>query len=495
MSTPNHLKTAGAIIRERGGPSLLQETASVAAVELSVKRDRLPPHSLEAEQGMLGCCLLDPAEAIPTLAERTVEDSFYDLRHRTIREAMLKMAEAGVAVDMITLSQWLKDRQQLEAVGGLAYLTGLQDCTPSAANAPEYLRVLREKMLLRRLSNLCVTTAAAVHATEDEPDELVSQFEEKALQVREVQVQERPNREVMLEVVNQMQREAAGDLGERLMTGIADFDHKFLGYPPKSFVIVAGRPSTGKTAIGLHMIRHMARSVSCGVISVEMPQDQLLRRMTASEAGASDHPSNLRHINQPLPDGRPHPQMVSLVKAAGVVSKLPISIVDKSPISVQQIAAIARRWVKRHKIKVLLVDYLQLVVGSSKRGRDDRRLEVAEISAGLKNLAKSLNIVVICLAQLNRAVEQRGPASRPRKSDLRECGDIEQDADFIQFLWAEVPPEEQEDPVNKKIIMSLSKNRNGPTGDVHLMFRMDVGRFDPVSRLEHEEENRPRHKN
>lgn len=495
MSTSDHHKTAGALIRERGGPSTAQDTASIAAVELSATRNRLPPHSMEAEQGALSCCLQDPTTCLQYLAERTVEESFYDLRHREIREALLKMSEAGTPIDLITVNQYLRDRQKLEMVGGLPYLSSLMDVAPSSANIPEYLKVLREKLLLRKLSNLCVTTAAVVHATEDDPDTLVSQFEEQALKIRDVQITERPNKEVMQEVVNQMQREAAGDLGERIMTGIADFDFKFMGYPLKSFVIVAGRPSTGKTAIGLHMIRHMARHVPCGCISAEMPQDQLLRRMTASEAGVSDHPSNLQHISKPMVDGKPHPQMVALVKGAGVVSKLPIQIIDQSPISIRQIAAVARRWVQKHKIKVLLVDYLQLVTGSSKRGRDDRRLEVAEISAGLKNLAKNLNIVVICLAQLNREVEKRGAASRPKKSDLRECGDIEQDADFIQFLWAETPPEEQEDPVNKQIIMSLSKNRNGPTGDVRLLFRMDVGRFDQVSRMEHEEEKRPRHKN
>lgn len=495
MSTQDHHRTAGALIRERGGPSTAQETALIAAVELSATRNRLPPHSMEAEQGVLSCCLQDPTNCVQLLAERTVDESFYDLRHREVREAILKMSEAGTPIDLITLNQHLKDRQKLEMVGGLPYLSSLVDAAPSPANAPEYLKTLREKLLLRKLSNLCVTTAAVIHATEDDPDTLVSQFEEQALKIRDTQIAERSNKEVMQDVVNQMQREAAGDLGERVMTGIEDFDFKFMGYPLKSFVIVAGRPSTGKTAIGLRMLLNMARHIPCGCISVEMPQDQLLRRMTASEAGVSDHPSNLQHISKPMVDGRPHPQMVSLVKGAGIVSKLPIYIVDQSPISIRQIASVARRWVQKHKIKVLLVDYLQLVTGSSKRGKDDRRLEVAEISAGLKNLAKQLNIVVICLAQLNRSVEQRGAASRPKKSDLRECGDIEQDADFIQFLWAETPPEEQEDPVNKKIIMSLAKNRNGPTGDIRLMFRMDVGRFEQISRMEHEGEERPRHKN
>ena len=241
----------------------------------------------------------------------------------------------------------------------------------------------------------------------------------------------------------------------------------------------------------------MARQNPVGIFSLEMTHEELIGRLVSSESGVNLDPNNLRRIQDAhnLSGNSTNPILTAVARATAVVGKLPIHIVDTPGLSIQQIRAHSRRWVRRHGIKVIMIDYLQLARGSSKRSRDDRMLEVAEISGGCKVMAKELAVVVVVLAQLNRSIEQRGEGSRPKFSDLRECGSIEQDADWIEFLWSKKPADEQEDAQKPEIVLSVAKNRNGCTGDIRLQFQKECGRFACISGFEDYAEQTPRHKN
>lgn len=452
---------------------------------------QLPPFSEEAEEGVLACCLLDPTECIHASMAKCVPESFYDLRRRTIWMALVAMIEDQNAVDLITIQAKLKALGNLENAGGILYISSLTDKVPSSANLPEYLKIIREKFLLRRLASLCAGVSVAVHGTTHTPDDLISQFEEEALKVRDTQVQERANKDVMVELITNLQAEMAGTSPTRIPSGIHDFDRRFTGYKRSNMVVIAGRPSCGKTAIMLELARNIAkRSTPIGIFSLEMSHEELLGRMVSAEAGVNMDPRFLKMIHQ-SPNCAP---LAAITRASAVVSRLPLHIVDQAGMTIQQIRAQSRRWVKRNGVQVIMIDYMQLVRGSSKRARDDRRLEIAEISQGCKNMAKELGVVVIVLSQLNRAVEQRGESSRPRMSDIREAGEIEQDADWIQFLWSKIPLDEQKDAMNPEIVVSVAKNRNGPTGDVGLIFKKETGRFESGEPFEDYEESRPRSK-
>lgn len=460
--------------------------------------DRLPPNSSEAEEGVLACCFLDPSECVPVAAAGCVPESFYDLRRRAIFAAIASMADTGSPVDLITVQETLRSRGKLDDVGGLGYLSSILDKVSSSANLPEYMRILRAKLMARQLLALCSTTIASVHESTQEPDDLVSQFEMEALKIRDTKVTERSNKEVLGDFITHLNEEISGKVGVRITTGIGDFDHRFSGYKPGNLVIIAGRPSHGKTAIMLEQARHMARSIPVGIFSLEMSHEELIGRLVSSESGVNLDPVSLRYLqNSHAASGNAtNPELTAIAKATGIVGRLPIHIVDKPGLSVQQIRAHSRRWVRRHGIKVVMIDYLQLVKGSSRRARDDRRLEIAEISSGCKEMAKELGIVVVMLAQLNRDIEKRGEGSRPKLSDLREAGDIEQDADWIEFLWSKKAMDDQEDLLNPEIVLSLAKQRNGPTGDVMLKFQKSCGRFLAVSRVKDDyTEPKPRHKN
>ena len=475
-------------------PASLQPAETFETAKLSqdeIASVGLPPHSEEAEEGVLACCLLDPTECIHAAMARCIPESFYDLRRRTLWNCLVAMSEAHQPVDSITVQARLRATGALGDAGGIEYVFGLQDKIPSASNLPEYLKIIREKLLLRKLMALCSTTTTALHGTSSTPDEIINQFEEEALRIRDTQVQERPNKEVMVEFIASLQAEMSGTSPTRIHTGIYEFDKRFTGYKRGNMVVIAARPSMGKTAYMLEVARNMARARKIGVFSLEMVHEELIGRLVSAEAGVNLDPRHLRYIQE----GNDTESFQRITQASAIVSKLPIHIVDKSGMSIQQIRAHARRWVRKHGIEVIMVDYMQLVTGSSKRARDDRRLEIAEISKGCKEMAKELNIVVIVLSQLNRSVEQRGESSRPRMADIREAGEIEQDADWIQFLWSKIPLDEQKDQQNPEIVVSVAKNRNGPTGDVQLRFRKDCGRFECMTLDGCEEEERPRHKN
>jgi replicative DNA helicase len=354
------------------------------------------------------------------------------------------------------------------------------DAVPSAANLDYYLGIVCDKFTLRKMLDTASRLIGRVHEHEGETDQIVEEFEREALAIRHDAVTtDKTSKVVMGDLINDLQQEAQGIYKAVIKTGLPDFDKKFNGFLPGMLVILAARPACGKTSMLLQLALNMSESNPVGICSLEMTHESLCRRQLANLSGF-----DLRKIAHAKPD-----EQRRIAIAASKVAKLPILVCDRSAMTIGQISAKARQWVSKHAIKVLLVDYLQLARGSSKRARDDHRLEIAEISAGLKSIAKDLGIVVIALSQLNRKVEDRGKDSRPRLSDLLESGSIEQDADCVLFIWAGQSDDKTEAaadvmPEAVKVNLSNAKNRDGPTGDIALLFDKPTGRFLPITQFD-----------
>jgi replicative DNA helicase len=457
------------------------------------KLDRLPPHSIEAEQGVLGCALLSPehcmGECISSL--KAGADVFYDPRHQTIYSALQEMADARQAIDLVTLQQRLRDRQLLEGVGGLTYLSSLADAVHSAANLQYYLDIVREKYLLRRLIFTCTDVVGRVYDHEGEVDQLLDEAERDILQVVESGVEDTQQTITNLvhEAISTIERYHAqqGAL-TGLSTGFRDLDKMTTGLHGGEMVVIAARPSMGKTSLAMNIVEHVALELGLpvGVFSLEMSAASLVLRMLCSRAGV-----NLRDAREGFFTDRDFPRLTT---AAGRLSQAKLFIDDSSGLSILQLRAKARRMHAQHKIKLLVVDYLQLLTSTGRRAQESRQQEIAEISSGIKALAKELKVPVIVLSQLNRELE-KDKSRKPRLSDLRESGSIEQDADLVGLLYKPnsdeddggVEPAQEGIPVN----LLIAKQRNGPTGDVNLVFLKSFTRFESAAKIS--DESLPQH--
>src|SRR6266567_7185789 len=440
------------------------------------KVDRLPPHSLEAEQGVLGCVLLAPTECLGECIEKfkSGAEVFYDLRHRTIYEALVEMFDHKEPIDAITLQQRLKDRQQLEPVGGLAYLSALPDTVPTAANLGYYLEIVREKFILRKMIQACTDVVGRVYDHEGEVDALLDEVERDILRISEARVEATTNtikdlvRKAITTIEDYHQRQG---VLTGVGTGFADLDKMTSGLHEGEMIVIAARPSMGKTSLAMNIAEHAAVELRLpvGVFSLEMTADSLVLRMLCSRARV-----NLRNIRHGFFETQDFPKLTS---AAGKLANAPLFIDDSSTLSILQLRAKARRMAQQYGIKLFVIDYLQLLHSTARRA-ENRQQEIADISNGIKALAKELKVPVIVLSQLNRDMEKE-KNRRPRMSDLRESGAIEQDADVVGLLYKADPndpkkrrdDEDEEDggepdaiPVN----LLIAKQRNGPTGDVNL---------------------------
>ena len=454
-------------------------------VDLS-KIDRLPPHSLEAEQGVLGCCLLASGESLGVCLEKFKRggDLFYDLRHQQLYELLAEMYDKKQAIDLITVQQELKDRNQLEAIGGIAYLMALQEAVPSAANLTYYTGIIREKYLLRRMIATCTSVVANVYEREGEVDALLDQVERDVLAISGERIEQSTIniKDLVHKAINQIEDYQANQ--GKLMgisTGLTDLDKMTGGLNGGEMIIIAGRPSMGKTSCAMGIAEHVA--VDCklpvGVFSLEMTAESLVLRMLCSRSRV-----NLRNIRDGFLAER---DFAPLTNAATLMANAPLYIDDTAGLSILQLRAKARRMWQQHGIKLFVIDYLQLLNSTSRRA-ENRQQEIADISSGCKALAKELNVPIIVLAQLNRELE-KDKARKPRLSDLRESGSIEQDADLVGLLY-KAPGKDgevQEDDGNQESIavnLLLAKQRNGPTGDVHLTFLKGYTRFESAARYE-----------
>lgn len=438
---------------------------------------KVPPQNLEAESSVLGGILLEN-EAINRVLEVLTPEDFYRESHRRIFRAMIEICDRSEPVDLITLSDFLKAKGDLEVVGGSAYLASLASAIPTSANIHFYARIVREKAIRRYLISAATEIATRGYEDQENVDEYLDEAEKVIFDISEKRVRG------SFVMIGEMIRDSI-KMVERLYerkemvtgvpSGFKDLDRLTAGFQPSDLIVIAGRPSMGKTALCLNIATHAAfGGHGVAVFSLEMAKEQLVLRMLCSEARI-DH-SKVR--SGYLADR----EFPALVMAAGRLAETPIYIDDTSAISVLELRAKARRLVRDRdkKIGLIIVDYLQLMRGS--RSAPNREQEISEISRSMKALAKELNIPVIAVSQLNRRVEDRGD-KRPMMADLRESGAIEQDADVIAFVYREVVYNENVDDPNLAEII-VGKQRNGPTGTVRLAFFREFTRFENYTGVE-----------
>ena len=434
---------------------------------------KIPPQNIEAEQSVLGGILLEP-EALSRVLEILQEEDFYREGHRKIFSAMVALYQKGTPVDLITLTESLLTRQTLEGIGGASYLTSLTDAIPSAVNIEVYARIVREKSILRRLINLTTEIANKSYQFSGEVEEILDQAEKSIFEITAAKIT--PHIYPLSEVIKDSFQtiEALYERKERISgvpTGFTKLDQMTSGFQPSDLIIIAGRPSMGKTAFALDIARNAATQaeIPAVIFSLEMSRQQLAIRMLCSEARVDSYKLRSGFIGE-----RDWPR---LTNAAGLLSEAPIYIDDSPALSVLQMRAKARRLKSEKGLGLAVVDYLQLMSGRG--GADRREQEISESSRSLKALAKQLNIPVVALSQLNRKVEDRTDR-RPFMADLRESGAIEQDADVILFIYRdEMYDENSKQKGTAEVI--IGKQRNGPIGKITLAFIDQYTRFENLA--------------
>ena len=469
-------------------PDLKGTPRKKAAPAALAKVDRLPPHSPEAEQGVLGCVLLSPNDCMGECIEKLKQgaEAFYDLRHQTIFSMLLEMFDHREAIDLITLQQQLKNKQLLEEVGGIAYLAALPDAVPSAANLSYYLDIVQEKYLLRRMIQVCTGVVGRVYDFEGEVEALLDEVERDVLRLSESRVQSQANtiKELVHRAINTIEKfhQGQGQL-TGVGTGFTDLDKMTSGLHGGEMVVIAARPSMGKTSLAMNVAEHVAidQGLPVGVFSLEMTAESLVLRMLCSRSRV-----NLRNVREGFLAERDFPKLTG---SAGKLANAKLFIDDSSALSILQLRAKARRMSQQYGIKLFVVDYLQLLHSTARRA-ENRQQEIADISSGIKSLAKELDVPIIVLSQLNRELE-REKNRKPRLSDLRESGAIEQDADVVGLLYTPSSDDEEggsgseQDAVPVNLL--IAKQRNGPTGDVNLTFLKSFTRFESAAKVSDED--------
>ncbi len=457
---------------------------SVSPAASSTDREyagRQAPWSNEAEQAVLGAMLLDQDAALKA-AELLDDTMFYREAHRMLYRAMTALTERGDVIDPVTLRDELLKRGDLDRAGGMEYMGSLIDVVPTAANVEYHARIVRDKALLRRLIEAATAIVQDSYEGRALPSEVLDEAEHRIFQVAQLRRSEEFIRlkELIwptMERIEQLQSGHGAVTG--VATGFTDLDRLTAGFQRADLVIVAARPSMGKTAFILNVVQHAAieHNIGVGIFSLEMSKDQLVQRLLCSE-GLVDA-QRLRR-GQLKDDDYP-----KLARAAGLLGTAPIWIDDSAAVTPLAMRSKARRLKAEHNIGMLVVDYLQLMQGPM--DAESRQQEISYISRGLKALAKELDIPVVALSQLSRAPEQRGGEHRrPQLSDLRESGAIEQDADVVCFIYRQEFYDGPVDPKTNESIeglaeLTVGKQRNGPTGTVKLFFKKEYTRFDNYS--------------
>lgn len=430
--------------------------------------ERIPPQNIEAEESVLGSMLIEQ-EAVLTAIEILTPEDFYKETHRVIFRAMMQMAETGEAVDVVTLTERLRSTGEIERVGGMAELARLANFVPTAANAEYYARIVAEKAIIRRLIAAATQIVSNAYKGAYDVDELLDKAQESIFVVS----RKRSYRgyvalkDVLVETMERIELMASHS-GETvgLPSGLQDLDRMTTGFQKSDLIIIAARPSVGKTSLALNIARNVAlkSDVPVAVFSLEMSREQVAQRLLCSEAYIGSQ--KLR--NGYLDDD----EWRRLSAALGTLGEAKIFIDDTPSISVMDLRTKCRRLQAEHGLGLIIVDYLQLMRPT--RRQENRQQEISEISRSLKGLARELDVPVIALSQLSRAVEQR-QKQIPQLSDLRESGAIEQDSDIVMFLYADPELEQQ-----NAIQLIVAKQRNGPTGSVKIFFSREYCRFDDL---------------
>jgi replicative DNA helicase len=434
---------------------------------------RVPPHNIEAEQSVIGGILLDN-DVLPGVLEILGGNEFYRAAHRIIFTAVINLFERNEPCDLITLTNLIKSQKKLEEVGGASYLASLVDRVPSAANASQYAKIVKEKSMVRALISRATEIVATGFDSSLMVDALLDQAEQAIFQVSEDRIN--PSFFGIKEIVKQNIKTLENLYDRREMvtgvpTGFVELDRLTSGLQPSDLVIIAGRPSMGKTALALNIARNAAvdAEVPVGVFSLEMNKAQLGMRMLCAEARVDSQKMRSGFLSE-----RDWPR---LTRAAGTISEAPIFIDDTPAISVLELRAKSRRLKRDQNLGLIIVDYLQLMRGPP--GRERREQEISEISGSLKALAKEIDVPVVALSQLNRRVEERHD-KRPQLADLRESGAIEQDADVIAFIYRD-EVYHPDSPEQGRAEVIIGKQRNGPTGKATLTFLTQYTRFDNLA--------------
>ncbi len=442
---------------------------------LSTLFEKLPPHAIEAEMSLLGSILLDPRVLGDVLMIVRGGDDFSQVKNGAIFDAMVHLYDQHASLDIVPLHQLLVDRGTLDAVGGQSYLIELAESVPTASNAMHYAKLVREKAVIRRLIETAGEILYDAYNSPEDPSEILENAERKIFHIAEAA--DHTTVESLHDLIKQTMAYLDANEGKQLTgvaTGFSELDDMTSGLQKGEMIIIAARPSMGKTALTLNIAENMAtRNVPVAFFSLEMGRQQLVQRLLAARSGIDTQ--RLRKNMLRKDDYR------ALMAACDELLDAPIYIDDTPGLTLLHLRAKARRMAQKHEIGVVMIDYLQLM--SSGRKVESRQLEVSEISRGVKAMARELNVPVICLSQLNRAAEQR-EGHRPRMSDLRESGSIEQDADVIAMLHREEyyhkadPTWADENPDKIGVAeLIIAKQRNGPTGTVNLTWIEQSTRF------------------
>ncbi len=436
--------------------------------EIDLQLDRLPPQNLEAEQSILGAILIDN-DALPRALEILNPEDFYKQSHRKIFNVMVELFEKSEPIDLITMTDYLKRKNEMESVGGLSYLSSLVNMVPTAANIRYHSKIVREKALLRGLLRSVTEIASKVYEDNLDAEDLVDYAERSIFDISDKRVKASF---VTLKEVIKDSFEMIEHLYDKkeTVTGVPssfrDLDDMTTGFQKGDLIIIGGRPSMGKTAFALNIAQHVGLELreTVAIFSLEMAKEQLAFRMLCAEAMVNSNSIRKGFIKKE--------DWHKLTGAASKLTGAPIFIDDSSSITILELRAKARRLKMEHGLSLVVVDYLQLMRG---RGSFERReQEISEISRSLKALAKELSVPVIAVSQLNRSVEQRRPP-KPMLADLRESGAIEQDADVILFLYRDEIYNKEANRGQAEV--DIAKQRNGPTGTVKLSFISSCTRF------------------
>lgn len=460
---------------KKDGPELQRNRTVKTDEEIA---QRALPHALGPEKSLLSSMLQDPAEYIMRAQEKGLtHDHFYHPSHRTIFKVMNEQAENGYEIELVSFTQTLVDRDLLDKIGGASAITEIYTYSPTAAHFDHHLDIIKDKFTLRNIISSCTDAITRSFEDQEEVAALLDEVEQKIFAIREgAEIEEAPTvKQDIKKVIAEFEEFLAGGGAPMgITTGYKKLDEMSNGLKPGEMFIIAARPSMGKTSFVMNLIEHICLDCKLPsmVFSCEMTSSQIVQRLLFARAKYAI--TNLRNGIKPNKK-----DLQAIKRAAAEIAESKLFIDDTAGISISELRAKARRKKKEENIQVIAIDYLQLMRSTSKQAQNSREREIAEISAGLKALAKELSIPVIVLAQLNRGPENRGGS--PRMSDLRESGSIEQDADMIGLLFRSAyyaEDQEERDEQDGIAELNVAKNRNGPTGSIPLTFIKELMRFE-----------------
>jgi replicative DNA helicase len=443
--------------------------------------DRLPPQSIEAEQSVLGALLIDK-DAVIEVAELLSAPDFYRQHHGTIYAAILDLYERREPVDIVTVSEVLERQEKLEEIGGSAYLTSLINLTPTAVNAVHYARIVERKGVLRNLISAAGKIAGLGYQEEGEIGEVIDRAESELFAVSEKRVESgfAPLKGLLHSAYDRLDylHEHKGEISG-IRTGFADLDAMTTGLQKSDMILIAARPSIGKTSLALNFAEYAAvnEGKTVGIFSLEMSKEQLVLRLLSSVANIDSGRLRTGFLEEM--------DFARLAPAMNTLAEAPIYIDDTPNLSAMELRTKARRLQAESGLDMIIVDYLQLMQSGTQSRDANRVQEVSDISRGLKALAREIEVPVVALSQLSRQTEMR-EGREPRLSDLRESGALEQDSDLVMFLWREKERGEDDQEQDGEIInLGLAKHRNGPTGRSKLWFKKRQTRFVSYAEEEH----------